>query len=158
MGERGPAKKPTNLVKLEGNRGKRPLPKNEPKFIPLSSVPTPPSYLTTGAKGIWDRNAKPLFDAGLLMSGDLEAFAALCATGDQWMKASQRLNAKTFKPVIEAKNGVTMANPLVKTQGDLWKQYSLLLKSFGMTPSARAEMGATLAPPVEPEEQGWANF
>jgi len=53
MGLRGPAPKPTSLVVLEGNRGKRSLNGNEPR--PRAVKPKCPAYLDDYAVAEWKR-------------------------------------------------------------------------------------------------------
>ncbi len=53
MGRRGPAPKPTVLVLMEGNRGKRPINKREPK--PDEFRHKPPEHLDAQAKKEWNR-------------------------------------------------------------------------------------------------------
>src|SRR5437879_3919457 len=53
MGLRGPAPKPTSLVVLEGNRGRRPINDREPK--PRAVRPKCPAYLDEAGQKEWKR-------------------------------------------------------------------------------------------------------
>jgi len=69
--------KPTALRVLEGNRGKRPLPKNEPKPRPIT--PDPPPYLSPLARRRWDELLPELEIIGTLtiVDGDVLACYAM---------------------------------------------------------------------------------
>lgn len=71
MGRRGPAPKPTELKRLQGNPGKRRLNDSEPR--PVATLPRCPSHLTGEAKAEWRRVARGLYEAGLLTQVDRAA-------------------------------------------------------------------------------------
>lgn len=52
MGLRGPAPKPTEVRRLEGNPSHRPLPANEPYYPP--GIPAKPTKISAAASAIWD--------------------------------------------------------------------------------------------------------
>ena len=81
MGKRGPAPKPTELKRLQGNPGKRPLNKREPKPAIGQRTPNAPEWLTAEAKGSRTRNARSLWAKKLLTDLDVMAFGAFC----EWM-------------------------------------------------------------------------
>src|SRR5690348_4755966 len=62
MGARGPKPIPTNLRVIQGNKGKRPLPRNEPR--PPTNMPEPPPYVSGYARQEWDRLADSLYRMG----------------------------------------------------------------------------------------------
>jgi len=68
--------KPTALRVLEGNRGKRPLPKNEPKPRPV--IPKPPPYLSAVALARWKELLPELEIMGTLTIVDGDMFAGYC--------------------------------------------------------------------------------
>jgi phage terminase small subunit len=74
---KGPPPKPTALKRLQGNPGKRPLNRAEPK--PTGPIGNAPTHLTSGAKRIWREVVAALPD-GVLTVADrhqLELYAAL---------------------------------------------------------------------------------
>ena len=73
MAGRGRPPKPTAIKELEGNPGKRPLNKNEPK--PKAKAPKCPPWLESDAKKEWRRLSKELEAMGLLTQVDMAAFA-----------------------------------------------------------------------------------
>lgn len=76
---RGRKPKPTAQKELEGNPGKRPLNKNEPKFAP--KAPGCPTWLTLEAKAEWRRLVAELDAIGMLTKVDRAAMATFC---QQW--------------------------------------------------------------------------
>ena len=73
---RGRKPKPTELKKLEGNPGKRPLNDEEPK--PDPSMPPMPRGLVGEARKCWDALAPELNRLGLLTSIDVGALESYC--------------------------------------------------------------------------------
>lgn len=68
--------KPTALKLLEGNRGKRPLPKHEPQPRPIT--PEPPPYLNEIARRRWDELVPELEVMGTLTIVDGDVLAGYC--------------------------------------------------------------------------------
>ena len=71
---RGGPPKPVAIRELEGNPGKRPIPK-VPE--PTGAAPERPDWLSADAARAWDENATELENLGLLTGLDGAAFAAL---------------------------------------------------------------------------------
>jgi phage terminase small subunit len=86
MGERGPAPKPTALVLLEGNPGKRPINHAEPK--PRLKTPCCPEHLDAEAKTEWKRLVRILRHMKLLTEADYISLANLCQAYSTMVKAS----------------------------------------------------------------------
>ena len=82
---KGRKPKPTNLKILEGNRGKRPLPTNEPKPDPVA--PKCPAWLHKDAKKEWKRIAPQLERLGLLTQVDMAALAGYCESWAQYKRS-----------------------------------------------------------------------
>lgn len=87
MAGRGRPPKPTAVKELEGNPGKRPLNKNEPK--PKQIAPKCPSWLEPDAKKEWRRLSKELETMGLLTQVDMAAFAGYCQAYARWKEAEE---------------------------------------------------------------------
>ena len=84
----GRPKKPTKLKLIEGNPGKRPLPKNEPK--PKIKKSEAPEWLDETARAIWDEYEPKLRNLELLTEIDQEAFAAFCHCASMFRKYAIR--------------------------------------------------------------------
>ena len=138
--------KPTKLKLIEGNRGKRPLPKGEPKPRPVSPG-SPPPDLNTRAKKIWKEYAPKLERLGLLTEVDGGAFAALCQTMARLDEVRRELKRKDVTLVVEKysvdKDGVahlvgTSQNPLAVMERQLAEQVRKWAAEFGLTPRGRS--------------------
>lgn len=84
-----PNRKITNLKVLEGNRGKRPLPEDEPKPQPVA--PDLPKDIDTQAKKTWQRLAPMAVRLGLLTETDGDSFASLCQARSRLLQIWTRL-------------------------------------------------------------------
>lgn len=86
-------RKPTPLKVIEGNRGKRDLPKDEPK--PQPKAPDLPKDIDTAAKKTWNRLAPIAERLGLLTEVDGDSFAALCQARSRLLQIWTRLKQIT---------------------------------------------------------------
>ena len=75
MGARGPARKPTNLALLHGDRPSR-VNTDEPK--PRDRPTSPPGWMSALAREEWDRIAPDLVVMGTAKAVDATALAAYC--------------------------------------------------------------------------------
>ncbi len=135
MGERGPAPKPTRLKVLDGNPGKRALPKNEPQ--PLAGAECP-EWLSEIAKAEWLRVAPELERIGLLTQIDSTALAAYCAAYARWQMAEEALARHGLTFVTEG--GYSAQRPEVSIANKAMAEIRAFCKEFGMTPSSRGRM------------------
>ena len=138
MGERGPAPKPTSLVLLEGNRGKRPLNANEPK--PRAAKPKCPAYLDAIAVKEWKRLVPILSRMKVLTEADGIALANLCQAVSTMVKAQEQLTKNGV--LYKTKSGYIQQSPLlgiVNSQVDIINR---LCREFGLTPSSRTRIRA----------------
>src|SRR5262245_47442179 len=99
--------KPTHLRLLQGNPGKRPINKNEPK--PAAKPPKPPEHLNAVALAEWNRLSQELSTLGLLTSVDSTAFSAYCMVYARWIDAEEAL--KKTGPVVRSPSGYPMISP-----------------------------------------------
>ena len=139
MGKRGPAPKPTVMKRLQGNPGRRPLNKREPK--PTKSKPRCPSYLNDEAKREWRRLVGPLYDAGLLTAIDQNALAVYCDTVALWIEATRQVNKTGL--VGKTKNGNLIQNPYLNIANRAKRDALRFMQEFGLTPSSRARIIVT---------------
>lgn len=138
MGKRGPAPKATVLRLLDGNPGKRPLPKNEP--VPSGEIGDPPDHLAAEAQAKW-REIVASAAPGLLTLIDRSALEAFCTAWALHRQATLELQEKGGGPVIEDPKGRAMRNPWVMVlnqQAQIMAQYS---SKFGLTPGDRVGLG-----------------
>lgn len=100
MGNRGPKPKPTNILKLEGNPGKRSLNYSEPK--PKAGA-TCPSWLGPLAKQEWNRIAPELEANNLLSKIDRAALAGYCQCVQHWYEAEMAIRRAAEIETIKAR-------------------------------------------------------
>lgn len=142
-------KKPTVIRMIEGNKGKRPLPKNEAKVAP--ALPTPPDFLCDEGRAEWDRVAGQLFKVGLLTDLDRAALACYCTAYARYVKAEQALERMAAEdPVgggltITTAHGNVIQNPMVGIARRAKADALRAAAAFGMTPASRA--GVEARPP-----------
>ena len=128
--------KPTKLKVLEGNRGKRPIPKDE--IIPESNIPEPPSHLDDYALEEWHRMVDGLHNLGLLYEVDTAVFAAYCVSYSRWRRAQEQLNTEEL--VIKTISGNYIQNPVVGIANKAAQDMVKFALEFGLSPSARARL------------------
>ncbi|MEP6830078.1 MAG: phage terminase small subunit P27 family [Rhizomicrobium sp.] len=131
---------------LEGNKGKRPLPYNEP--TPPPDMPVCPDYLNTYARAEWARVADTLFSIGTLARLDQTMLAAYCIAYSRWRHAEEDLermaqtDSSTHAAVIRTKHGNLIQNPMVGVANTARREMQRLAAEFGLSPSARTQIDA----------------
>lgn len=134
--------KPTAQRILEGNPGKRPLNKTEPKY---GGVPTCPPELNAAASKEWKRICGELTAQGMLTSVDRAALAAYCVNYVRWLNAEEQI--EKFGAVIRSpKSGYPVQNPYVGVSNTAQDQMRKFLVEFGMTPASRTRLKVDSAP------------
>jgi len=139
----GRKKKPTNLIILEGNPGKRKIPKGEPQ--PPTEMPSPPPHLDAYGLEEWNRIAEGLNVMGILTVVDQASLAAYCGAYSRWRSAEEELNTlKAKNPltalVLQTVSGNWIQQPLIGIANKAAADMVRYAVEFGMTPSARARL------------------
>lgn len=125
MGRRGPPPKPTHLRVIQGNPGKRPLPKDEPKPRPVR--PERPDARWSVA-AIYEKLASVTERMGVLTEAD--GFALLFAA--QAMKDAMTEEARARKRGADWRTR--------KHARDARGQALLFLREFGLSASSRTRI------------------
>jgi P27 family predicted phage terminase small subunit len=147
--------KPTALRLLEGNAGKRPLNKKEPK--PKVGVPVCPAYLSKRAKEAWGRIGGELETMGVLTVADGTALEVLVLTYDEWRTAHDALADRggALAYDCETETGtIVRAYPEVAIRADAAKRLRAMLTEFGLTPSSRSKVTVSGKEAEDPLD-GW---
>jgi P27 family predicted phage terminase small subunit len=136
MAQRGRKPKPTAIKVLEGNPGKRPINKCEPR--PQKTVPKCPSWLEPEAKKEWRRMSKSLEALGILTKVDAASFAGYCEAYARWKEAEEFLSKhgtifKTPSGYIQQVPQVSIAQTYLKIMKDFCSE-------FGLTPASRTRL------------------
>lgn len=146
MGKRGPAKTPTETLKLRGS-WRADVRKNEPQ--PEKGRPRCPKWLRPMAKRYWKRLVPQLDEMGILTLIDGNALARYCQVMAKWREAEEFLasHGDLYPVKDEAGNVVRFKQyPQVSTAMKLADQALRLEQQFGLTPSARAGLDAPIKP------------
>jgi len=138
MAKPGPKPTPTVKKRLQGNPGKRSLPKNEPKPRNSMIIPRSPEYLDNVGKKEWRRMGKELHKIGLLSNIDMAAFAAYCQQYSMWVMATKKVQEHGV--LIKAQSGYPMQSPYFTIQNKAQSEMRKWLTEFGMTPSSRSRV------------------
>ena len=109
----GPKPKPTALKLVEGNPGKRPLPKSEPKPAPIK--PRIPGYLGLDGRRHWKDLASKLERLGILTEIDQDVLGLYCDAFDRWRVAERALRREGVVIAAET-SGYKMPNPWVSVR------------------------------------------
>ncbi len=139
--------KPTALKVLEGNRGHRPLPENEPK--PKVMLLEAPDYLKEDEIAIeeWNRIVPELYLLDLLTNPDRAALEIYCTQYSIYLQAMADI--KEHGLISEnVRNGVK-PNPSIAIARESGKMVKSIAVEFGLTPSARVRLSV----PDRPDEE-----
>jgi P27 family predicted phage terminase small subunit len=145
MARPGRKPKPSEIRKLEGNRGNRPIPETV-KPDRGDRPPEPPSHLSADAKAEWKRVSRGLWDLGLLTPIDVGALAAYCQAWGRWRTAERLMDkAKKAYPAggglyVETSNGNLVQHPAVSIANRAMTDLVKYAAEFGMTPSGRTKV------------------
>jgi P27 family predicted phage terminase small subunit len=156
----GPAKKPTKLLQLEGNAGKRPLPANEPQPERDARVLVCPAFLKGVARLEWNRVAPELYRLKLLTKVDHAALESYCSWYQTAVEADQEIarlrklhreyrrskkkDERATRPsngmVMYTTNGNVIMEPMLSARKQAWEMVKVFAAEFGMTPASRARI------------------
>jgi P27 family predicted phage terminase small subunit len=128
--------KPTALKILEGNPGKRPLNKNEPK--PQQGKYICPSWLDDEAKKEWNRIVPELKKLGLLTVVDYPALIGYCQSWARYIEAEKHITKVGTS--FETINSCLMPVPEVAIAQKYLKLCQSFMIQFGLTPSSRGRI------------------
>ena len=144
----GRNRKPTKLKVLNGNPGRRRLPKREPK--PKAGIPKPPARIAENliALAVWEEFAAELDAMQVLTLADRAALAALVSAYCEYIKADDAIEEHGLTQTRETQGGDSYeaARPEVAIRSDSWKRYKSMLIEFGLTPSSRTRISTNLSP------------
>ena len=136
---KGRKPKPTHLKLLEGNPGKRDLPKNEP--VPRAAFPEKPDDFTTGAASdCWDRIVVELEAMAILHSADRDALVMYCEAWGTYRTAQVSVGKGILINRGTDKEPHPVTNPAWRIGRDAMSILMRLGESFGLTPAARARI------------------
>jgi len=147
MARPGPPPKPHALRLLEGNPGKRPLPRTILKPTPGANCP---EFLDAVAKAEWKRIYQELMRLGLLTQLDRAALAAYCQTWSHFVKSAEQLKNRPL--TVIAGNGTEIQHPALIINRAAMQKMREFAAEFGFTPSARVRIDAPGADDEDEDE------
>lgn len=137
---KGRKPKPTSLKILEGNPGKRPLNKSEPKAA--RKLPRPPKGMLPEQQRLWRKWGRMLLRCGVATQLDGIAFSMLIGCLIKHQEAAD--NVAKYGPVFMEKGDGKIPkfqySPWWVIQNREFDKLKGLLTEFGMTPSARSRV------------------
>jgi P27 family predicted phage terminase small subunit len=142
---RGRKPKPIKLKLLEGNRGKKPIPKEFTVNLPAGPV-TPPAFLDEYARSEWERLAPGLEAIGLLTPEKEKPFAAYCDSYSTWRHAQEELDklrqvgGEIAAMIYNTKSGNAIQHPLIGIKNKAKADMVRYAVEFGLTPSGMARL------------------
>lgn len=156
---KGRRPKPTALKVLQGNPGKRPLNKGEPK--PTPKAPGCPTWLSLEGKAEWRRVVPELDRIGMLTRVDRAALAVYCSEWAKYVEAQRKVQEDGLvllkhERVATGDGGeliiyvMPTKNPAVLIARDTAIQVRALAVEFGLTPAARAKIDLPEADAADP--------
>ena len=144
MGARGPKPKPTVLRVLEGNPGRRPINKDEPRPTGEAAIPL---HLTVEARDVW-LTVVGSMPPGFYTAADEAVLTAFCEAAGDHARATSELK-KSPQMVTDGK-----PNPLIRVRNDAARVLAMLGGRLGLSPADRT--GLTSCAPQS--ENSWTRF
>lgn len=139
MTKPGPKPKPTKLKQVQGNPGKRPLNKRQPK---PETTPTKPWGLATHnpqVSKLWDQYAPELERLGILTGLDVGALRLALQHYQFAIEAAADIRESGGLTRIDEK-GIERKHPLLSTFAQNSELYRKWATEFGLTPSSRSRL------------------
>lgn len=133
---------------LQGNPGKRPLPKTGRRANPRRRTPPPPEWLPEDGRAEWVRVGRLLNQLHVLTEADNTALAAYCDAYSRWRKARKLIEDDGMTTTTAAGN--LKAHPATVVVHQAMTEMRQFMIEFGLTPSSRARVGQV--PAAEPSE------
>ena len=136
MGQRGPKKTPTKVLKLRGSwRGKNRPPERSGAY----KRPAMPQYLTGDARKEWIRVVPILEEMGVLAEADRTMLALYCKCYAEWREADSLVKSL----LIKTSNNNIIQHPALSIRTAAWERLRKICAEFGLSPSARTGLAVT---------------
>lgn len=149
MGSRGPAKMPTPLKVLHGERREARLNRGRPE--PRARRPVMPPDMSDGAKRVWRRIMRDFGHTGVLTAVDADSFRAYCEAVTRYVQANTLLEQSG--PLVRGGHGTDLVkNPLHQIVRDNAALIRAFARELGFAPAAREGLHAGRAAGVDPLE------
>jgi P27 family predicted phage terminase small subunit len=149
----GRPSKPTALKVVQGNAGKRPLNKREPK--PKADRPRCPPHLSPKAKTAFKNVSNLLADMGVLTIADGMALEMLCDAYAEWrdLRKAVESHGATYTTTGTSGDVVVKARPEVAMAADAWKRVKAMASEFGLTAASRTKIQTNKPEETDPLQE-----
>ena len=147
---RGRKPKPTRLRVIEGNRGKRPLNRKEPKAP--RGIPPPFPHLSEKVKAAWMEIAVVLHDMRVLTLNHGHALEQMAENLVEIRQLRRGIKKSGRFQTVRTTNGSKkkIIHPAQLALSDGEKRFRAMIEQFGLTPSAASRV--TVQPDEEPRD------
>lgn len=140
---RGRKRKPLELIKLQGNPGKRAIPKDTPQPDKLYNIPEAPNTLDRVGKEVWNYLAPKLIKCGIMTEIDVYTLENCCVALSIIRKAEKELLKKPL--VFQTKDGegnlkAVHKTPFMGIWRDALSEFDSHGAKLGLSPSDRAKL------------------
>lgn len=150
MATRGRPPKPIPLRVLEGNPGKRPLPKQHELDRRGGDPPEAPADLSADQRAVWQHVVDEVGVA--LRPADREVVLVFCVAADTFRKAAKLVEQAGV--LVRGQRGTEVVRNPAASEARQWAKLVLAAGAeLGMTPAARARLAG--APAGEEGDGAW---
>ncbi len=140
MSGAGRPPKPTRLKILQGNPGRRPLNKNEPRPQPLD-LPKPPEHMHQMGKELWNEVVPELCRVRLLTRLDLPLLELFCESYAKFRQADEFIREHGEQFAVTNQRGeiqVVRENPAVSIRRNCVAAMNKIGQELGLSPASRS--------------------
>ena len=138
------AKKPAAIRELEGNPGKRPIPKNE---LPTIGYPEPPAHLTAEQLDRWQDIVGSL-PVELMSRADVQVLERMAVAWAAFRQTTVLINQSGL--LTRGRNGEAVFNPLMRVRNAATEEMQACGLQLGLSPLARTRITAPESEAVDP--------
>lgn len=134
MGKRGPARTPTNILKVRGSwlAERR---SGEPELTP--ELPPCPTWVRPEAAKHWDEIGGLLYSMGLMSAAYTLGLALLVESLADYIKRAEQ--CQTCEEVVYTEKGA-FANPIFGMKDKAWDRVLKAAQQFGLTPATISDV------------------
>lgn len=160
MAKRGPRKKPTALLKLQGRRIRdRHAPYNADQPDPPAGAPPKPDFVRGDAAAKWDELVKILLAQGTLTAADGDKLEMYCSCWSRMKECEKWVIEHGHVYVTRDSSGRPAGSrlwPQARELDRLVTQLGRIGSEFGLSPSSRTQI-KTDGPPAKDELERFIN-
>ena len=144
--------KPTGIRLVEGNKGRKKINGNEPRY--KHELPEPPPILDETGLLEWRRAGDILVGFKVLTEADMAVFAGYCFSYQEWIRLCKIIREKELAAIVQrTPNGMMVESAISTAASKYYKQMLKAAVELGLTPSSRTRISADNTGTLSPFEQ-----